>query len=76
MRLQQFADEGIARRYDYPDRSVFVADLGPAAEPSVDVVDGTAIVVTGDGRQREFDLPRGEVRAFNHNGVVTVEVRE
>jgi hypothetical protein len=76
MRLDQFADEGIARRYDYPDRTVFVTDLGPAAEPAVDVVDGTVIVVADDGEQREFDLPEGEVRAFNRNGIVMVEVRQ
>jgi len=75
MILDQFSDEGIARRYDYPDRTVFVADLGPAAEPSVDVVDGTAIVVDRDGRQRDIELPAGTVRAFNRNGVVTIEVR-
>lgn len=75
MRLDQFADAGIARRYDYPDRTVFVVDLGPAAEPAVDVIDGTVIVVTGDGEQREFEVPAGEVRAFNRNGIVTVEVR-
>ncbi|MFB6353483.1 MAG: hypothetical protein ABEJ92_05300 [Halobacteriales archaeon] len=76
MQLDQLATDGIARRYDYSDRTVFVADLGPGAEPAVDVVDGTVIVVDGDGRQQEFDLPEGEVRAFNRHGVVTIEVRE
>ena len=75
MRLQQIVDDGIARRYDYPDRTVFVADFGPGDAPSVDVVAGTAIVVTADGRQRELELPAGEVRAFNRNGVVSIEVR-
>ena len=75
MRLDHSTEQSIARRYDYPDRTVFVADVGPATEVDVDVVDGTAIVVTGDGRQREFDLPAGEVRAFNRHGVVTFEVR-
>lgn len=76
MRLEQFVDEGIARRYDYDDRTVIAADFGPAAAPSVDVVDGTVIVVTSDGRQHELELPAGEVRAFNRHGVVTVEIRE
>lgn len=75
MTLQHFDDDTMARRYDYEDRTVFVADLGADAEPSVDVVDGTVIVVTADGHQRELELPAGEVRAFNRNGVVTVEVR-
>ena len=76
MRLAQLAEDGMARRYDYPDRTVFAADFGAAGAPTVDVVDDTVIVVTGDGRQRELELPPGEVRAFNRNGVVTVEVRE
>lgn len=76
MRLEQFVDEGIARRYEYPDRTVFAADFGPGGAPSVDVVDDTVIVVTPDGRQRELELPEGDVRAFNRNGVVTVEVRQ
>ena len=74
MALQHSADDGIARRYDYGDRLVFVADLGPGAEADVEVVDGEVVVVTPDGRRRTLDLPPGEVRAFNRNGVVTVEV--
>ena len=66
---------GIARRYDYDDRVVLVADLGPGADASVEVDDGTAVVTTPDGRRRTIDLPPGEVRAFNRNGVVTLEVR-
>ena len=66
--------EAMVRRYDYDDRTVMVADLGPAVDASVDVVDGTAIVVAGED-QHEIDLPEGEVRAFNRNGVVTIEVR-
>ena len=66
--------EAMVRRYDYDDRSVMVADLGPAADASVDVVDGTAIVVAGED-QHEIDLPAGDVQAFNRNGIVTIEVR-
>jgi hypothetical protein len=74
MRLDHTPDASIARRYDYADRTVFAADLGPTTAVDVDVVDGTAVVVTGDGRRREFDLPAGQVRAFNRHGVVTIEV--
>ncbi|MDZ7702152.1 MAG: hypothetical protein U5J98_08880 [Halobacteriales archaeon] len=75
MQLEQLVEEGIARRYDYDDRTVFAADFGAGVAPAVDVVDDTVIVVTDDGRQRELELPAGEARAFNRNGVVTVEVR-
>lgn len=70
--------EVFARRYEYDDESVIAIDLGGAAgEVSVDVVDGTAIVVieTEEGeRQEEFDLPSEEARAFIRNGVLTIEV--
>lgn len=73
---QQFAHEdGVeARRYDYGDETVLVADLGATEEAHVDVVDGTAIVVRGD-EQYELDLPTGEARASMNNGVVTIEVK-
>lgn len=61
------------RRYDYDEETVLAADLGPGVEGSVDVVDGTVIVVVGD-EQHEFDVPAGESRASISNGVVTVEV--
>lgn len=68
---------GIVRRYDYDDASVVVADLGASAGgATVDVVDGTAILVGADDRQREFDVPEGDVaEATIRNGVVTIEVR-
>lgn len=67
---------GMVRRYDYSDRTVVAADFGPtAAEVSVDVVDGTAIIVVGD-EQTEIALPEGDGEAFNRNGVVTIEVRQ
>jgi len=69
---------GLVERYDYDDESVVVADTSlPDERVSVDVVDGTAILVV-DGpeeTQYELDLPTGEVaRAFINNGIVTVEV--
>jgi len=70
---------GLVERYDYDGETVIVADTPFADERvTVDVVDGTAIVVvTGDDEdtQHEIELPEGEVaRAFINNGVITVEV--
>lgn len=75
---QQFgSDDPVVRRYEYDDHVVLAADLGPTGDASVDVVDGTAIVVVdaleGD-EQYEFDVPAGEAAASISNGVVTVEV--
>ncbi|MDY6817853.1 MAG: hypothetical protein SVG88_04250 [Halobacteriales archaeon] len=64
------------RRFDYDDRTVIAADFGPAADPSIDLLDGTAIVVYDTDQQAEIDLPEGDVQAFNRNGVVTFEVRK
>lgn len=76
MNQHQHAEKASAvSRYDYDDRTVIAVDFGPGAEPAVDVVDGTAIVVVGDD-QREFDVPDAAVETFTRNGVVTIEVRE
>lgn len=76
MNSQQLADDDtVLRRYEYDDGPVIVADLGPGNDGTVDVVDGTAIVVLGD-HQVEIDLPMGPARAFMKNGVVTIEVEE
>jgi hypothetical protein len=64
--------DGPVRHYDYDGESVLVADFG-AVDGSVDVVDGTAIVVV-DGEQHEFSVPAGTNRAIMNNGVVTIEV--
>ena len=42
---------------------------------SVDIVDGTAIVVVGD-EHYEFEVPAGASRAVMNNGVVTVELED
>lgn len=67
-----------ARRYEYGEDTVIAVDLGVgAADASVDIVDGTAIVVieTEEGeRQEEFDLPDEDARAFMRNGILTIEV--
>jgi hypothetical protein len=64
--------DGPVRRYEYDDETVLVADFG-TTEGSVDVVDGTAIVVV-DGEQHEFDVPSGVDRAVMNNGVVSIEM--
>ena len=75
MSQHQHAEQApVARSYEYADRTVVAADFGPGAAPTVDVVDGTLIVVVDD-EQREFDVPAGDVETVNRNGVVTVEVR-
>ena len=35
------ASEALVESYEYDDRTVIAVDLGPGAEPAVDVVDGT-----------------------------------
>jgi hypothetical protein len=64
--------DGVVRHYEYDDTDVLVADFG-FVSGTVDVVDGTAIVVVDDD-QYEFDVPAGVARAVMNNGVVTVEV--
>lgn len=78
MNLEQFArdDDRIVRRYQYDDGSMLAVDFGGVdADCSVDIVDGTVIVVLGD-EQHEFDLPvqASDAQAFMQNGVLTVEL--
>lgn len=77
MTLEQFSrdDERIARRYDYETESVIAVDFGVGNDASVDLVDGTVIVVDGDD-QYEFDLPvdASDAHTFIRNGVLTVEL--
>lgn len=71
---QRFTREGASiAKYDYDDATVFVMDAGVSTDTSVDVVDGTAMIVV-DGKQYDFDVPAGEAQAFMKNGVVGVEV--
>ena len=79
MNIEQFrrSDDRFVRRYEYEDGVVIVADLGPgSADGSVDVVDGTVIVVPNDadGSQIELDVDDDDARAFIKNGVVTIEL--
>ena len=71
---QSIRADGLVRRYDYDAESLVVADLGHV-EGTVDLVDGTAIVLA-DGDHHEFDVPPDASRAFMTNGVVTVEVED
>ncbi len=64
--------DGPVRHYEYADSDLIVADFG-AVDGSVDVVDGTAIVVIDD-EQHEFAVPRGVASAVMNNGVVSIEV--
>ena len=78
MKLDQLArdDDRIVRQYQYDDGSVLAVDFGGVGtECSVDVVDGTVIVVVGD-QQHEFDIPvqASDAQAFMQNGVLTVEL--
>lgn len=77
---QRQRDEVLYRRYEYDDETLFVVDLGAVTDDAtVDVVDGTAIVVieTAQGpRQYEFDVPEGDAHTFISNGVLTIEVGE
>lgn len=64
--------DGPVRHYEYDDEAVLVADFGPVSG-SVDIVDGTAIVVV-DGEQFEFSVPADTNHAVMNNGVVSIEV--
>lgn len=63
--------DALVRRYEYDD-ALLVVDFGHT-EGTVDLVDGTAIVVV-DGEQYEFDVPATASRGIMNNGIVTVEV--
>jgi hypothetical protein len=71
---QRFVDGSVfGRRYDYEDGTVLVADFGPG-KATVDVVDGTVIVVAGE-EQHEFEVP-GVTRAIINNGILTIEISD
>lgn len=64
--------DALVRRYEYDDEALLVADFGHT-EGTVDLLDGTAIVVVDD-EQYEFDVPANASRGIMNNGIVTVEV--
>jgi hypothetical protein len=70
---QQLEQQGVEmRRVEYDDQTELVADLGPAGESSVELVDETVIAVVGD-EQYEVELA-GDAGVFMSNGVLTIEV--
>lgn len=81
MTLEQLArDDGrMVRQYEYDDEEVLAIDFGARnGDASVDVADGTVIVVLGTDEQRELELPPGaeNAQAFMKNGVLTIELAE
>lgn len=69
-------EDSIARRYEYDDQELIVADFG-IADVTVDVLDDVAIVVVerdGENFQTEIELSEGDAQAFINNGVLTIEV--
>lgn len=57
---------------EYDEDSVIAVDFGPlSGDPSVDIVEGTAVVVI-DGKQLEFDLPAGANDITVNGGVLTI----
>jgi len=70
---ESFVDQGLpVQRAEYDERTELVVDFGREADPSVDVVDDTVIVIAG-GEQYETDVS-GDAQAFISNGVLTIEV--
>lgn len=65
------------RAVERDDGARLVADVGGAVgvDASFDVVEGTAIIVDGEGRQVEIDLPDGvdDADIVLNNGVLTVD---
>lgn len=70
---KQLREQGVdVRRVETEDSVELVADFGPGTDPSVDVVDGTVIVVTEDD---QFDIEtQTDAKALIRNGVLTIEV--
>lgn len=66
-----------ARHYRQGNTEVIALDFGPSAGPiSVDVVDGTAILVPKEDQAGQFDidLPDGDVDVTTNNGIVTITI--
>ncbi len=67
--------EPYVTQYDYTDHQLIVADFGPAAPTSTDIVDGTVIIVTKTN-QYEIELPEDMENAeiTNNNGIVSIKI--
>ncbi len=67
------SQDTVATEYEYDGESVIAVDFGRAhADPTVDIVDDTAIVITNSG-QFEFELPNEASEVTANNGVLTIE---
>jgi hypothetical protein len=78
MHIQQFKceDDVTYRAVETPEGIEHVADLGAdVTDATVDVVEGTAIVVLADD-QYEIDLPGGDAEAFIRNGVLSISMED
>lgn len=77
MRISERLQEGdqkeaIIREYEYDDTTTRTVDFGPeASDISVDVVDGTAVVVV-NGEQFEFKLANDIDEIVTNNGILTI----
>lgn len=61
------------RKQEYDEETVIAVDFGPAAgNPSLDIVDNTAIVVL-DNDQFEFEIPSGANEVFINDGILTIK---
>lgn len=65
------------RQYTYSDSEIIAIDFGAGNNTTVDIVDGTAILVspTLSQDQLDIDLPDGDIETTTNNGIVTIEVR-
>lgn len=58
---------------EYDGESIIAVDFGPVAgEPSVDIVEETAIVVV-DGKQFEFNVPANANKVTVNDGILTIK---
>lgn len=65
------------RRYEYDSSIEFAVDLGTGTAASVDIVDGTAIIILEESQEQyEIDVPEGTVEAFIKNGIVTIDIEQ
>ncbi|THE65674.1 hypothetical protein D8Y22_05715 [Salinadaptatus halalkaliphilus] len=62
----------VVRTLEYDDGTVIAVDFGTAADLTIDVVDSSVIVVTGDG-QFEFELPPEATDISGNNGILTIQ---
>lgn len=65
-------DEIAITNREYDEENVIAVDFGPiAGEPTLDIADGTAIVVV-DGKHYEFDIPSDASDVTVNDGVLTI----